>query len=116
MHVSRGYAKASLKRVVAGSFRFPVLKSVGVIEHRYKFPPAFYRWAGSIWVRRFYVMIYELVNDCIESETERGIERTTLKELSRYLHEFADYCQQNPITVRNRLWSHLNYLLYDLHN
>ena len=44
-------------------------------------------------------MIYELVNDCIESETERGIEKTTLKELSRYLHEFADYCQQNAITV-----------------
>ncbi len=44
-------------------------------------------------------MIYELVNDCIESETERGIEKTTLKELSRYLHEFADYCQQIPITV-----------------
>ena len=39
-------------------------------------------------------MIYELVNDCIESEAERGIEKTTLKELSRYLHEFADYCQQ----------------------
>ena len=44
-------------------------------------------------------MIYELVNDCIESETERGIEKTTLKELRRYLHEFADYCQQIPITV-----------------
>jgi len=44
-------------------------------------------------------MIYELVNDCIESEAERGIEKTTLKELSRYLHEFADYCQQIPITV-----------------
>ena len=44
-------------------------------------------------------MIYELVNDCIESEAERGIEKTTLKELRRYLHEFADYCQQNPITV-----------------
>ena len=44
-------------------------------------------------------MIYELVNDCIESEAERGIEKTTLKELNRYLHEFADYCQQIPITV-----------------
>ncbi len=44
-------------------------------------------------------MIYELVNDCIESEAERGIEKTTLKELRRYLHEFADYCQKNPITV-----------------
>jgi site-specific recombinase XerD len=44
-------------------------------------------------------MIYELVNDCIESETERGIEKTTLKELSRYLHEFANYCQKIPITV-----------------
>ena len=43
-------------------------------------------------------MIYELVNDCIESETERGIEKTMLKELRRYLHEFAGYCQQNPIT------------------
>ncbi|MCP4267705.1 MAG: site-specific integrase [Candidatus Brocadiaceae bacterium] len=44
-------------------------------------------------------MIYELVNDCIESEAERGIEKTTLKQLRRYLHEFADYCQKNPITV-----------------
>ena len=44
-------------------------------------------------------MIYQLVNDCIESEAERGIEKTTLKELRRYLHEFADYCQQIPITV-----------------
>jgi len=43
-------------------------------------------------------MIYELVNDCIESEAEHGIEKTTLKELNRYLHEFAGYCQQNPIT------------------
>ncbi len=44
-------------------------------------------------------MIYELVNDCIEFEKERGIGKTTLKELRRYLHEFADYCQQNPITL-----------------
>ncbi len=44
-------------------------------------------------------MIYKLVNDCIEFETARGIGKTTLKELTRYLHEFADYCQQNPITV-----------------
>jgi len=43
-------------------------------------------------------MIYELLNDCIENETERGIEKTTLKDLTRYLHEFADYCQQNPIS------------------
>ena len=42
-------------------------------------------------------MIYELVNDCIENETEHGIGKTTLKELSRNLHEFSDYCQQNPI-------------------
>jgi integrase/recombinase XerD len=44
-------------------------------------------------------MIYEHVNDCIKFETERGIAKTTLKELSRYLHEFDDYCQQNMITV-----------------
>ncbi len=44
-------------------------------------------------------MIYEHVNDCIKLETERGIAKTTLKELSRYLHEFADYCQQNQIIV-----------------
>jgi len=44
-------------------------------------------------------MIYELVNDCIESETEREIEKTRLKELTRYLHEFADFFQQNPISV-----------------
>ncbi len=44
-------------------------------------------------------MIFELVNDCIKFETERGIAKTTLKELSRYLHEFADYCQQNQIIV-----------------
>ena len=42
-------------------------------------------------------MIYEHVNDCIKFETERGIAKTTLKELSRYLHEFVDYCQQNQI-------------------
>ncbi len=28
-------------------------------------------------------MIYQLVNDCIESEAERGIDKTTLKERSR---------------------------------
>ena len=44
-------------------------------------------------------MIYELINDCIELETERGIAKTTIKELSRYLHEFANYCQQKSITV-----------------
>jgi site-specific recombinase XerD len=44
-------------------------------------------------------MIYEQVSACIKFETERGIAKTTLKELSRYLHEFADYCQQNQIIV-----------------
>ena len=43
------------------------------------------------------MMIYEHVNDCIQLETERDIAKTTPKELSRYLHEFADYCQQNQI-------------------
>ncbi|CAB1065961.1 hypothetical protein D1BOALGB6SA_10760 [Olavius sp. associated proteobacterium Delta 1] len=32
-------------------------------------------------------MIYEHVNACIKFETERDIAKTTLKELSRYLHE-----------------------------
>ena len=36
-------------------------------------------------------MIYALVNDCIESEKERGLARATLKELIRYLYEFAEY-------------------------
>lgn len=45
------------------------------------------------------MMIYEHVNDCIQLETERDIAKTTPKELSRYLHEFADYCQQNQIIV-----------------
>ena len=44
-------------------------------------------------------MIFELVNDCIELEAERGIAKTTIKELNRYLHEFANYCQQKSITV-----------------
>ena len=44
-------------------------------------------------------MIFELVNDCLELEAERGIAKTTIKELSRYLHEFANYCQQKSITV-----------------
>ena len=44
-------------------------------------------------------MIFELVNDCIELESERGIANTTIKELNRYLHEFANYCQQKSITV-----------------
>jgi site-specific recombinase XerD len=44
-------------------------------------------------------MIFELVNDCLELEAERGIAKTTIKELSRYLHEFADYCQKKAITV-----------------
>ena len=44
-------------------------------------------------------MIFQLVNDCIKFETERGVEKTTLKELSCCLHEFADYCQQNQIIV-----------------
>lgn len=38
-------------------------------------------------------MIYALVNDCIESEKERGLAKATLKELIRYLHEFAEYYQ-----------------------
>ena len=44
-------------------------------------------------------MIFELVNDCIEFEAEREIAKTTIKELSRYLHEFVSYCQQKPIIV-----------------
>jgi len=44
-------------------------------------------------------MIFELVNDCIELEAERGIAKTTIKELNRYLHEFANYCQQKSISV-----------------
>ncbi len=44
-------------------------------------------------------MIFELVNDCIELEAERGIAETTIKELNRYLHEFANYCQQKSISV-----------------
>jgi integrase/recombinase XerD len=38
-------------------------------------------------------MMYEHVNGCIESEKERGLSKETLKELKRYLHEFANYCQ-----------------------
>ena len=44
-------------------------------------------------------MIFELVNDCIELEAERGIAKTTIKELNRYLHEFAHYCQQKSVTA-----------------
>ena len=44
-------------------------------------------------------MIFELVNDCIELEVERGIAKTTIKELNRYLHEFAHYCQQKSVTA-----------------
>jgi site-specific recombinase XerD len=44
-------------------------------------------------------MIFELVNDCIELEVERGIAQTTIKELNRYLHEFAHYCQQKSVTA-----------------
>ena len=44
-------------------------------------------------------MIFELVNECLELESERGIAKTTMKELSRYLHEFANYCQQKQISV-----------------
>ncbi len=44
-------------------------------------------------------MIFELVNDCLELEAERGIAKTTIKELSRYLHEFPNYCQLKSITV-----------------
>jgi len=38
-------------------------------------------------------MIHRLVKGCIELEAERGIAELTLKELSRYLYEFADYCR-----------------------
>jgi len=44
-------------------------------------------------------MIHRLVKGCIELEAERGIAELTLKELSRYLYEFADYCRQNVVTV-----------------
>ena len=44
-------------------------------------------------------MIFELVNECLELEPERGIAKTSIKELSRYLHEFANYCQQKQISV-----------------
>jgi len=44
-------------------------------------------------------MIFKLVNDCIELEVERGIAKTTIKELNRYLHEFAHYCQQKSVTA-----------------
>ncbi len=39
------------------------------------------------------LMIYQLVAECIDSERQRGLRPETLKELKRYLHEFADYCQ-----------------------
>lgn len=38
-------------------------------------------------------MVYQLINDCIDSERQRGLRPETIKELKRYLHEFADYCQ-----------------------
>lgn len=38
-------------------------------------------------------MIYELVTECIDAEKQRGLRPETLKELTRYLHEFAGYCQ-----------------------
>jgi len=44
-------------------------------------------------------MIFEFVNDCIEFEAERGIAKTTIKELNRYLHEFANYCQHKSVTA-----------------
>ena len=43
-------------------------------------------------------MIHRLVKVCIELEAERGIAKLTLKELSRYLYESADYCRQNLIS------------------
>ncbi len=42
-------------------------------------------------------MICEHVNGCFELEADRGIAKTTVRELSRYLHIFADYCQENQI-------------------
>jgi site-specific recombinase XerD len=38
-------------------------------------------------------MVYQLINDCIDTERQRGLRPETIKELKRYLHEFADYCQ-----------------------
>jgi len=44
-------------------------------------------------------MIYARVNECIASERERGLGEATCKELSRYLHEFADYCHKKVDTI-----------------
>lgn len=38
-------------------------------------------------------MIHGLVTECINAERQRGLRPETLKELNRYLHEFAGYCQ-----------------------
>ena len=44
-------------------------------------------------------MIYTLVNECIKSEIERGLAKATVKELERYLHEFAAYFQSKLISI-----------------
>jgi len=46
-------------------------------------------------------MIYSLVNDCIISEKERGLCEATIKELKRYLHEFAGYFQKKLTDIEN---------------
>ena len=46
-------------------------------------------------------MIYSLVNDCIISEKERGLSEATIKELKRYLHEFAEYFQKKLTDIEN---------------
>jgi hypothetical protein len=51
--------------------------------------------------RRFFLMIYSLVNDCIISEKERGLSEATIKELKRYLHEFAGYFQKKLTDIEN---------------
>ena len=46
-------------------------------------------------------MIYALVNECIESEIERGLAKATVKELERYLHEFSEYFQSKMINIED---------------
>ncbi|MBW2596700.1 MAG: hypothetical protein JRC93_12180 [Deltaproteobacteria bacterium] len=46
-------------------------------------------------------MIYSIVNDCIISEKERGLSEATIKELKRYLHEFAGDFQKKLTDIEN---------------
>jgi len=46
-------------------------------------------------------VILSLVDECLNLEKQRGLSASSLKELNRYLYDFADYCAAKAVSVED---------------